>query len=130
MIARQIVLAFGWLVAGFGGWVIVQPDGLVDLAEVFLRPERLWLVVAIRLAVGVFMWIAAPVSRMPRTLRALGALIFVSGVAIPIVGLGSIQAIAEWGAGLRPIALRIAGLITVGFGGFIVWSLWPRRREA
>jgi hypothetical protein len=129
VIARQVVLAFGWLVVGVGGWVVVQPGVLVDLAEVVLRADRLWIVVAIRLVVGALMWIAASASRTPRTLRVLGALMVVSGLTIPVVGLEGVRSVMDWGAGLQPIALRLVGLVTIGFGGFIVWSLGPRRSE-
>lgn len=129
MIARSVVLAFGWIVIGIGGWVILDPRGLVDLADVFLQPGRLWIVVALRLGIGVLLWIAAPASRMPRTLKVLAVLIFVSGLVVPVVGLESIREIADWGAGLQPLALRVVGMITAAFGAFIVWSLWPGRRE-
>lgn len=130
MIARQVVLAFGWLVVGVGCWVVIQPSGLVDLAGVFLKPDRLWLVIALRLAVGALMWVAATGSRTPRTLKALAALMIVSGLSIPVVGVEGVRSIADWGAGLQPIALRLVGLVTIGFGAFIVWSVWPRRRES
>jgi hypothetical protein len=127
VIARQIVLAFGWLVIGTGGWVAIQPSGLVDLANVVLRPERLWIVIGLRLTIGALMWVSAATSRTPRTLKALGALMILSGLSIPLVGLEGVRAIVEWGGGLEPIALRLVGLITIGFGAFIVWSLWPQR---
>lgn len=129
MIARRVVLAFAWLVIGVGGWVAIQPSGLVDLAAVFLKPDRLWLVIAIRLTVGVLMWVAATGSRTPRTLRVLAALMIVSGLTIPVVGFEGVRSIADWGAGLQPIVLRLVGLVTIGFGAFIVWSLWARRTE-
>ena len=128
--ARQVVLAFGWLVVGVGGWVVIQPGGLVDFAGVFLKPDRLWLVIALRLAVGALMWVAAVGSRTPRTLRVLAALMIVSGLSIPVVGVEGVRSVADWGAGLQPIALRLVGLVTIGFGAFIVWSLWTRRTES
>lgn len=129
MIARQVVLAFGWLVVGAGGWVVIQPSGLVDLAALFLRADRLWLVIAIRLTIGALMWVAATGSRTPRTLKVLAVLMIVSGLAIPLVGIEGVRSIADWGAGLQSIALRVVGLVTIGFGAFIIWSLWPRRSE-
>ena len=129
MIPRAVVLAFGWLVAGTGLWVVIQPGGLTDLANVFLRSDRLWLVIGLRLGVGVLMWIAASASRTPRTLKALAALMILSGLSIPLLGIEGVRSIADWGGGLQPNVLRVVGLITVGFGSFIVWSLWPQRSE-
>lgn len=68
MIARPVVLAFGWLAVGTGLWVAIQPSGLVG-----------------------------------------------------------VRSIMEWGAGLQPIVFQLVGLITIGFGGFIVRSLWPQK---
>ena len=127
--ARWFVAAFGVLVMGVGTLVLVEPRGLVDFADLFLTPSGLWVAVALRLVVGVLLWISASASRTPRVLRVLGALFVFSAFALPVVGLERMRRLADWGAGLDDVALRAVSLVALGLGTFIVWSMWPRRSE-
>ena len=124
MIARWIVTGFGLFVV-----VLVQPYGLKEFADLFLTPSGLWFAVALRLTMGALLWICASASRMPLVVRGLGALFFLSGLALPIVGLDRITQLAEWGAMQDPSMLRGVGLVAAALGAFIVWSVWPRRSE-
>ena len=129
MKARRIALAVGWLVVGVAAWALVQPGGFIDFAHLFLTPVGLWVAVALRLCIGAVLWVAAGDSRAPLALRVLGALVFLSGLALPVIGLGRVQAMVDWGAALDPLALRFMALVTVGLGAFVVWSVWPRRSD-
>lgn len=127
--ARRVVFAFGWFVVAIGAWVLVLPDGLVRLADVFLTPVGLWVAVGLRLTFGALLWVAAPDARTPRIFKVLGAIVFVSGLALPVIGLGRMQAVAGWGAGLDSLALRLVALVTAGVGAFVIWSAWPWRSD-
>lgn len=129
MIARSFVIAFSMLVMGVGLWVMVDPNGLVTFAEVFLTPSGLWVAVVIRLTVGALLWVTATASRTPIVLRVLGALFFVSGLALPFVGLERMLSIAAWGSGLDDWVLRCVGLLAATLGVFIIWSVLPRKSE-
>ena len=129
MMARWIVTGFGLFVVGVGAWVLVQPYGLKEFADLFLTPSGLWFAVALRLSMGALLWICASASRTPIVIRVLGAMFFLSGLALAIVGLDRMVRIAEWGVGLDPSTLRGVGLVAAALGAFIVWSVWPRRSE-
>lgn len=126
---RWFVIAWGVLVMCFGVWAVVQPFSLTQIADLFLTRGGLWAAVALRVAFGVLLWMSAPASRMPRTLRVLGALFVLGGLVLPVVGLERMQGIAEWGAGQDGSVLRVVALMAVGLGAFIVWSMWPRKSE-
>jgi hypothetical protein len=126
---RWFVIALGALVMCFGAWAMVQPFSLTQIADLFLTRGGLWAAVALRVAFGVLLWMSAPASRMPRTLRVLGALFVLGGLALPVVGLERMQGIAEWGAVQDGSVLRVVALMAVGLGTFIVWSMWPRKSE-
>ena len=130
MKVRWFVVAWGMLVMLFGAWAMVRPFSLTQIADLFLTSSGLWAAVALRVAFGVLLWVVAPAARMPRTLRVLGALFVLGGLALPVVGLERLQAIAAWGAGQDGNVLRVVALMAVGLGAFIVWSMWPRRRES
>ena len=127
--ARRLIMVFGWLIIGVGLWALILPRGLVDFADLFLTSTGLWVAVALRIGVGTLLWVAAPESRFPRTLRILGALFVASGVALPIVGLARMQAIAEWGAALDTMWLRAVAIAAAGMGAFLVVSVLPRKSE-
>jgi hypothetical protein len=67
---------------------------------------------------------------MPRTLRVLGALFVVGGLALPGMGLERLQGIAEWGASQDGNMLRVAATLAIGLGTFVIWSVWPQRSES
>jgi hypothetical protein len=112
-----------------GFWVLIQPRGLVEFADLFLTSTGLWVAVALRLVVGVLLWASAGGSRTPRVLKVLGALFVFSAFALPVVGLERMQRIADWGAGLDDQVLRAVSLLVIGLGGFIAWSVLPRKSE-
>ena len=130
MKARWFLVGFGVLVIAVGVRTLVDPLGLQQFTERFLTEKGFGVAVVLRLVGGAMLWFSAAASRTPRVLKVLGALFFVSGIALAAIGLGRLQAIAAWGAGLEPTVLRADGLAAALFGGFIIWSLWPRRSEA
>ena len=130
MKARWFVISFGVMVVAMGAWILVKPFGLQDFADLFVTPSGLWLAAALRVSFGVALWMAAAASRMPRALRVLGVLFIIGGLAIPVIGLEGLREIAEWGASQDANGLRVAGLFAFALGGFVIWSVWPRRSES
>ncbi len=129
MNARRFVIAFGALVMFVGLYVILQPNGLTQFAELFLSTTGLWIAVALRLTVGVLLLLSASTSRVPRTLRVFGVLFVVSGIVLPFVGLDRLTGIVEWGTSLDETVLRAVGFLAVALGGFFIWSVLPARSE-
>ena len=130
MKARTLVAGFGALIVCTGAWIVVQPHGLVQFAELILTPGGLWFAVVFRITVGVLLWLTAAHSRTPLAFRVLGVLIIASGIALPLVGLDRIVQVAEFGAGQNDWLLRGVGLLMAGFGAFLVWSIRPPRAES
>jgi hypothetical protein len=128
--ARWFVLGFGIMVVAMGAWILVKPFGLKDFADLFVTPSGLWWAAALRVTFGIALLMAAATSRMPRTLRVLGVLFIMGGLAIPVLGLERLQGIAEWGASRDANELRVPALFAFAMGGFIIWSVWPRRSES
>jgi len=121
--ARWFIAGFAVLVALVGAYTVIEPTGLEAVARSFLTETGLLVAAALRLTVGVLLWVAAPVSRAPVVLRVLGVLFVLSGLTLPIVGLDRLIGIVDWGAGLDELALRGAGLLAAGLGTFLLWSV-------
>jgi len=74
--------------------------------------------------------LVAPVSRAPKTLRALGVVILVAGLATPVAGVDRVRAIADWGATQGPALVRGAASLMLATGSFIGFAVAARRRPA
>lgn len=128
--ARWFVLAFGVFVMSVGAYVMVEPLGLKEFADLILTSSGFWFAVGLRVVVGVLLWMSAPASRTPRILRVLGVVFVLGGLLLLGLGLERVREMAEWGAGLDSLALRAVALSAAGLGGFMIWSVWPRRSKA
>ena len=127
--ARWIVVGFGVIVASLGATFVAWPATLVDFAEQFVSTRGLWIAVAVRLTLGILLWITASASRTPTVLRALGVLFVLSAVVLPFLGLQRLEGIVDWGSNLDGLVLRTVGLVATVVGAFLVWSVSPRRSE-
>ena len=67
---------------------------------------------------GLVLILAARVSRAPRILRALGALMCAQGLAATLLGLDRAQAILEWEV-MHPVLLRAGAMVALASGGFV-----------
>lgn len=128
--ARWIVVGFGILVACLGATAVVWPERLVEFADMFTTSRGLWIAVALRLALGVLLWVTAAASKTPLVFRVFAVLYFASGIALPLLGLDFLDGVVEWGTALDDLALRGIALVAVLFGAFFAWSAAPRRNEA
>lgn len=134
---RSLALLFALLIGligvgiiGFAG--LVAPDRLmaaVAAASTYvLTPVGLYAIGALRVGMGIVLILAARNSRAPGSLRALGAVVLVAGVATPLFGVERSRAVADWAVTHSPAAPLVAGLVLVIFGSFIAFAVRKRRR--
>lgn len=123
--AALLVALFTIVVSTAG---IITPDRMMALRRLYFTPGGLYLIGAVRVAMGVVLILAAPGTRWPNTLRALGALMCMQAVAANIFGLERARAILEW-EGMHTALLRagaVVALVTNGFVAFAVTQRPPR----
>jgi hypothetical protein len=118
------------LVAVLGALGVVSPDALLQIARRFETPGGLYAAAALRIVVGGVLVLAAGVSRAPRAIRLIGALIVVAGLVTPFLGLGRVHAILEWWAAVGPIVKRVWAGGALVFGCVMVYALAPGSRGA
>ena len=107
---------------------IVSPDTVTTARRAyFATPVLLYSAAAVRVAMGLVVILGAPPSRAPKTLRALGAVMCMQGLAAAFFGPERARAILEWET-LHPALLR-AGAVVAGLTGcFFVFAVTPARR--
>ena len=122
-----LVLALFTIVVSVVG--IVSPDSVMTLRRLYYTPTGLYVGGAVRVAMGLVLILAASNSRWPRTLRALGAVVCLQGLAANLFGLERARAILEWEA-MHTALLRAGAVVALGSGGFIAFAVAASRRAA
>jgi len=112
-----LLVALFVVVVGIVG--MVSPDGLTTVRRQYLAtPVGLYAAGAVRVAMGLVLILAARVSRAPKILRMMGALMCAQGLAATLLGLDRAQAVLEWEA-MHPVLLRAGAMVALGSGSFM-----------
>lgn len=123
-----LLVALLIMVAGLAG--ILAPDGLLALERYVVTPAGLWVVAALRVGIGIVLILVARDSRAPRTLRALGVVVIVAGLATPLFGVERSRAVFDWAASQGTALMRVAGCLGLAIGGFLAFAVATARRPA
>ena len=116
-----LLLALFTIFVGIAG--IVSPDSVTTVRRLyFATPVRLYSAGAVRVAMGLVLILCAPTSRAPRTLRALGAVVFMQGLAGTFMGPDRARAILEWEA-MHTALLRAGAAVALATGSFVAFAV-------
>ena len=118
-IAALLVALFTIVVSIAG---IVSPDSMMTLRRSYYTPSGLYAAGAVRAAMGLVLILAAPSSRWPKALRALGAVMCLQALAPTLFGLERARAILEWEA-MHTALLRAGAVVALVASGFIVFAI-------
>lgn len=128
---RFLALLVALVVVLVGIVGIVVPDRLLSVGQRVLTTGGLYAIAVLRIGIGLVLWLAAPMSRAPRTLRVLGAVTIVSGLATPLFGVERARAVVDWEATQGTALLRAGAALLLGLGVFIASAVrgnLPARR--
>ena len=126
---KLAALLVALIAIGAGIVGLVSPESLVTLGRTIITPSGLYVIAAFRVAIGVLLMLVAPISRVPKTLRAIGAVVFVAGLTIPFIGVEYIRGILEWEA-IHTAMLRVGAVVALATGAFIAFAVTGRRVES
>ena len=116
-----LLVALFTIFVGIAG--IVSPDSLTTVRRLyFATPAGLYTAGAIRVAMGLVLILCAPTSRAPRTLRALGAVVCMQGLAATFLGPDRARTVLEWEA-MHTALLRVGAVVALAAGGFIAFAV-------
>ena len=125
--SAALLVALFTMVVGIVG--LVSPDGMTTVRRLyFATPVGLYAAGAVRVAMGLVVILCAPVSRAPKTLRALGAVVCMQGLAATLFGPDRARAI-EWEAMQGTALLRVGAAVAVATGGFLAFAVTGHRPE-
>jgi hypothetical protein len=116
------------MVVGIVG--LVAPDRLMAAGRFVITPIGLYAIAVLRVGMGLVLMLVAPTSRVPKTLRAFGAVVLVAGLTTPFFGVDRVRGIADWEAAQGPAFLRGVAGVLVAIGSFIAFAVAAGRRAA
>ena len=123
--AALLVALFG-IVVGIAG--LVSPDGMTTVRRLyFATPAGLYSAGAVRVAMGLVVILCAPASRAPKTLRALGAVVCMQGLAATLFGPDRARAILEWEAAQGTALLRAGAAVAITGWSFVAFAVTGHR---
>jgi len=113
---RLVALTLSLVISVVGAVGIVMPAVLLAISRPFLTPAGLYAAAGLRVVLGTALFLAAPASRAPKTLCALGVVIVVAGLVTPLVGIDRARAIVEWWTAQGTAFLRVWAGVALVFG--------------
>ena len=121
----MLIVALFTVVVGVLG--LVSPDSVTTARRLyFATPAGLYTAAAVRVGMGLVLILSAAASRAPKTLRVLGAMMCMQGLAATLFGPERARAILEWET-MHPVLLRAGAVVAVAVGGFLVFAVTGHR---
>ena len=127
---RLLGLAIGALVILASAISFAVPDLRLSLERSVMTPAGLYSIAALRIAIGLVLVLAAPTSRAPRLLRALGVMVMIAGLSTPWFGVDRARAIMDRVENAGPSLMRLDAIVGMALGGFLVYVFRTPPRRA
>jgi hypothetical protein len=125
---RTAALLVSFFIIAVGAVGIVTPDSLMSIKQYVATPVGLYAIAALRVAIGLVLMRVAPISRAPRTLRAVGVIVVVAGLGTPLFGVERTRAILDWVSTQGTALERVGAGLAVALGGLIAFAVGTGRR--
>lgn len=93
---RTIVLLIAVLLLLLGLTGVLCPSGLMGVAKWTFSPTGIYTGAGVRVLIGALLIVAAGATAMPKTVRVIGAIIFVAGTFTALMSVETAQRMAAW----------------------------------
>ena len=118
------------LMIAFGLTGVFWPEGLMNLAAYSFTKSGAYVVAAIRILLGTLLFACAGASRMPKTVRVIGFVIFTVGIVGVLISHEPAQRLSEWFVAKGPDGFRIAACLPLVVGILVGLSALTKERKA
>lgn len=108
---------------------VLWPEGLMQLATYSFTRSGLYVAAAVRIVLGALLFFAASSTRTPKTIRVIGLIILVAGVATALIPAERALAMKDWWIARGPDTLRITACFPLAVGIFITFSALTKERK-
>ena len=125
---RYAALLVAVVTIAVGTLGLISPDSVTTVRRLyFATPVGLYAAAAVRVAMGLVLILCASASRAPKTLRALGAVMCLQGLAATILGPDRARAILEFETMQGTALLRVGAAVALAVGGFLAFAVSGHR---
>ena len=129
MRSSALLVAVFTIVVGMVG--LISPDSVTTVRRLyFATPVGLYAAGAVRVAMGLVVFLCAARSRAPKTLRALGAVMCMQALAAALLGPDRARAVLEWETIQGTTVLRVGAAVALSVGCFLAFAVSGRVQRA
>jgi hypothetical protein len=121
MRTAALIIGVVIMIQGLAG--LAAPDAFANLVRQMQEPPVLYLAAILRVSFGVVLFVAAPGSRAPVALRALGALITIGGLLTPFFGVELARVVLGWWSEGGPLVVRIWAAAALAIGAVVIYAV-------
>ena len=123
MNVRQLATVVGVLIVLAGLVGVITPNEISAIGGYVVTRNGLYIVAVLRICIGIVFILAAPASRMPRTVRTIGGIALIAGIVTPLFGVERSRAVLDWWISRSSIFMRLAGVVAIAAGAFIIRAI-------
>jgi hypothetical protein len=126
---KAIALLIALLMVLLGLTGVLWPEGLMQLATYSFSRTGMYVIAAVRIVLGALLFFAASNTRTPKTVRVIGLIILIVGIATAFIPAERALALKDWWIAHGPDTLRIAACFPLAVGIFIGLSALTKDRK-
>jgi hypothetical protein len=120
---QTAVAIIGLLITAMGLTGFIHPPSLLRLARaIWQSPRGIYVVVTLRVILGLTLITAAPACRFPTAVRSLGILALIAAAYVIFLGTSRIRKLLEWWAARPTPLIRAWLLIPTTLGCFLIYT--------
>jgi uncharacterized protein YjeT (DUF2065 family) len=124
---KTVTLFIAALMVLLGLTGVLWPEGLMQFATYSFSRTGLYVAAAARIVLGGLLFFAASATRTPKTIRVIGLIILVAGIATALIPSDRAQLMKDWWLARGPDTLRIVACFPLAVGVFVAWATISRR---
>ena len=116
------IILIGLVFVLLGLAVLARPKRLRDWLHRFLRASWLPMLSLLRIVIGGVLVIWSGETQAPEPVMALGLLMVIAGVLLPVLGEARVEAMAQWWLKRSDRWMQGWGVAVILIGGLLAWA--------
>ncbi len=108
-----------------GGVGALSPPAFLAIVRRLTSLQGFYILAILRIAFGALLYLAAPVSQMPKLIEVTGIVVFVSGIVTPFFNHRRYRKVIEWWSAGGDAYIRIWAACAIVFALLLAWLLIP-----
>jgi len=118
-----LLIAFGVFMVAAGIALVINPELIFTLLRANRDKFELHAAAVLaRLVLGILFIYKAGVSKYPLVIEFLGWLFIFAAIVLTVIGRKRFMQLLSWALSLAKPFGRVAGILAVGFGSFIIYA--------